>query len=124
MAETLENPIERRDSTVIAPSVLVTIVRLTALREAGVAGMAPVPGGVNRLFRRGIGDGVRIELRDGRVAADLYLTLAPDTNVRQVSRAVQAAVARALEEMAGMTAERVDVHVEDIDYGAPPARNA
>jgi uncharacterized alkaline shock family protein YloU len=86
--------------------------------------MAPVPGGVNRLFRRGVGDGVRIEVRDGRVAADLYLTLAPDTNVRQVSRAVQAAVARALEEMAGMTAERVDVHVEDIDYSAPPARDA
>jgi hypothetical protein len=47
---------------------------------------------------------VRIEAR--RPGGCLYLT-APDTNVRG-SRAVQAAVARALEEMA-MTAERVDV---------------
>jgi uncharacterized alkaline shock family protein YloU len=78
--------------------------------------MAPIPGGVNRIFRRGSGEGVRIEVEDGTVSVDLYLILAHNTNVREVSRKVQAEVARAIEDMVGMKAKRVDVHVEDVDY--------
>ena len=47
--------------TTVAPDVLVTIARYSALSVTGVSRMAQVPGGVNRLFKRGIGDGVRIE---------------------------------------------------------------
>jgi uncharacterized alkaline shock family protein YloU len=43
--------------TTIAPGVLVRIAQLTSLSVPGVAGMAPIPGGVNRLFRRDAGDG-------------------------------------------------------------------
>lgn len=103
-------------TTTIAPGVLVTISRLTALSVPGVASMASVPGGVNRLFRRGSGEGVRIEVDENAVAIDLYLILARNTNVRDVSRKVQAEVGRAIEEMVGMQIDRIDVHIEDIDY--------
>ena len=106
-------------STTIAPGVLVTIAKLTALGTAGVARMAPVAGGVNQLFRRGAGEGVRIEVQEGTVSADLYLVLTHGTNVRDVSRKVQAEVAAAIENMVGMSVERVDVHIEDFDE--PPA---
>ncbi len=107
---------DKNGKTTIAPGVLVTIARLTSLRIPGVARMAPIPGGVNRIFRRGSGEGVRIEVEDGTVSVDLYLILAHNTNVREVSRKVQAEVARAIEDMVGMKAKRVDVHVEDVDY--------
>ena len=104
-------------TTTIAPGVLVTIARLTALSVDGVAGMAQIPSGVNRLLRRGSGEGVEIRIEDGSVAADLYLILERDTYVRDVGRQVQTEVARAIEDMVGMIVKRIDVHIEDIDYG-------
>src|SRR3989304_1156745 len=46
-----------RGATLIAPKVLITTARLTALGVPGVVGLAPIPGGGNRLFRRGGGGG-------------------------------------------------------------------
>lgn len=102
--------------TTIAPGVLVRIAQLTALTVEGVAGMASVPGGVNRLFRRGSGNGVRIEVEDNSVAADLHLVMENGVDVRAVSRQVQQEVARALEDLVGMQVQRVDVHIEEIDF--------
>ena len=102
--------------TTIAPDVLVTIARLSALSVFGVSRMAQVTGGVNRLFKRGIHDGVRIEVKDNVLAADLYLILKKDVNIREVSRNVQFQVARALQEMVGMDIGKVAIHIEDIDY--------
>jgi uncharacterized alkaline shock family protein YloU len=111
----------KQGTTTIAPGVLLTIARLTALGVPGVVGMAPVPGGVNRFIRRGVGDGVQIQVAEEAVAVDLYLILATGTNVREVSRNVQAEVARAIEHMVGMQVQRVDVHIEDIDASVQPA---
>ncbi len=117
-AETKEEKDEPRapGTTTIAPSVLIRIAQLTSLAVPGVAGMAPVPGGVNRLFRREGGDGVRIELENNSVAADLYLTLDYGVEVRKVSCKVQREVARALEDMVGMKVTRVDIHIEEIEF--------
>jgi len=104
-------------TTTIAPGVLVTIARLSALSVEGVVGMAAnVPSGVNRFLRRGTGEGVEIRVDDGSVSVDLYIVLKPDTYVRDVSKNVQIEVARAIEDMVGMEVERIDVHIEDIEY--------
>jgi uncharacterized alkaline shock family protein YloU len=79
--------------------------------------MAEVPGGVDRLFRKGRSEGVRIEVDDDSVAVDLYLVLANESNAREVSRTVQSEVARAVEDMVGMQVKRIDIHIEDIDFG-------
>ena len=107
--------------TTIAPEVLLTIARLTTLDIAGVSRMSPVPGGVNRLFNRGISEGVRIDIReDDMVFADLFVILQKDVNIRDVSREIQHKVARAISEMVGMQVGRVNVHIEDIDYPMEP----
>jgi uncharacterized alkaline shock family protein YloU len=103
-------------TTTIASGVLVTIARLSALGVKGVASMANVPSGVNRFLRRGIGEGVEVQVDDGNVSVDLYIILERDTYVRDVSKNVQAEVARAIEDMVGMNVERIDVHIEDIEY--------
>lgn len=103
----------RRGKTTIAPDVLLTIARLSALGVTGVAHMSPVPGGVNQLFKRG-SEGVEIDLQGHTLAVDLYLVVHPDTNVRTVGRAVQTEVTRAIKEMVGMEVRCVNVHIENI----------
>lgn len=102
--------------TTVSPEVLISIAKLSALGVNGVSHMAPVPGGVNRLFRRGAGEGVRIEISDDTVYTELYLVLKEDVNIREVSRGVQHKVARAIQEMVGMDIGYVNVHIEDINY--------
>jgi len=119
-AKEQENTDRAPGTTTMAPGVLVTLARLTALAVPGVAGMATTPSGVNRFLRRGSGEGVRIEVEEGCVCVDLYLILEQDTNVREVSRKVQSEVARAIEDMIGMDVIRVDIHIEDIAYAPTP----
>ena len=107
---------QSQGKTTIAPDVLITIARLSALSVPGVSHMAQVTGGVNRLFKRGVHDGVRIEVEDNVIVANLYLVLHKDVNIREVSRNVQSQVARALHEMVGMDVGEVEIHIEDIDY--------
>jgi len=102
--------------TTVSPDVLISIAKLSALGVPGVSRMAPIAGGVNRLFRKGANEGVRIDVEDDTVFADIYLVLKEDVNIREVSRSVQRKVARAIQEMVGMDVGHVDIHIEDIDY--------
>lgn len=102
--------------TTLAPSVLVRIAQLTALSVSGVTGLAAVPASVDRLFRRGAGEGVQIEVEDNRMSAELYLALDHGADARKVGREVQQAVARAIEQMVGMEVGKIDVHIEQIDF--------
>jgi len=102
--------------TTVAPDVLITIAKMSALSVPGVSRMANVSGGVNRLIKRGVHDGVRIEVDDNVVVANLYLILDEDVNIREVSRNVQMQVARAIQEMIGMDIGSIDIHIEDIDF--------
>ena len=103
--------------TTIAPDVLLNIATLTTLSVDGVSRLSTVPGGVNRIWKRGHqSDGVRIEVTEETVNVDLYIILKPEVNIRQISRNVQKEVSRAIAEMVGMEPGKINVHVEDIDY--------
>ena len=103
--------------TTLTPDVLVTIARMAALEVEGVKRMAPVKGGVNSLFGRNH-EGVRMMVEDNVVLVDLYLVLASDVNIREVSRTVQQAVTCAIVEMTGLEVGHVNIHIEDIEF--PP----
>jgi uncharacterized alkaline shock family protein YloU len=106
-----------RGVTTIAPDVLHTIARLTALNVSGVSrfGLAPMAR-MNQWFKSHHSNGVQIDIQDDVVFADLYIILKSDVNIREVSRKIQRDVARAISEMVGMQVGRVNIHVEDIDY--------
>ena len=95
--------------TTVSPDVLVSIAKLSALSVPGVSRMASIPGGVNRLFRKGANEGVRIEVEEETVFADMYLVLKEDVNIREVSRNVQHKVNRAIQEMVGMDVGHIDI---------------
>lgn len=111
-----ENNAGQKSKTTIAPEVLLTIARLTALNVPGVACMSDTPGGVNRWLSRGVGEGVRIQLRQEVVYVDLYVVLQEGVNLRNVSREIQQNVSRAISEMVGMRIGHINVHIEDIDF--------
>lgn len=102
--------------TTIAPEVLLTIARLTTLSNPNVSRMSSISGGVNRLFKKGIAEGVRIDIEDDIVSADIYVVLNSGVNIREASREIQSQVARAISDMVGMEVGRVNIHIEDIDY--------
>lgn len=113
-----------KGKTTVSPEVLVTIAKLAALSVPGVSRFAPVSGGVNRLFKRGLGDGIRIETEENTAFIDLHLILKQDVNIREVSRNVQQNVAREIQEMVGMEVGHVNIHIEDIDYEENEAQPA
>ena len=103
--------------TTIAPGVLSTIIRLTALQVEGVSRLAQTPSSVNTLFSRNREDGVEISVEeDGAVFADLHLILDARANIRETSKKVQEKVSQAISKMVGMEVGSINVHIEDIDY--------
>jgi uncharacterized alkaline shock family protein YloU len=103
--------------TTIAPGVLSTIIRLTALQVEGVSRLAQIPSSVNALFSRSRDDGVEITVEeDGAVYADLHLVLKDKANIRETSKKVQEEVSLAISKMVGMEVGSINVHIEDIDY--------
>lgn len=114
----LQNSIAYPGKTTIAPEVLIAIVRLTTLDVPGVCRMGNLPSGVNRLFHRKYGDGVRINIHDDIVSADLYIILENDVNMRDVSRRIQDQVARSISEMVGMQVGQINVHIEDVEFAS------
>jgi uncharacterized alkaline shock family protein YloU len=99
--------------TTIAPSVLSTIAMLTTLAVPGVSRMAdtkPVPNADH--------EGVKVDVKDGRIFLDLYLIISSDQNARLVAETIQNKVTRAITEMVGMEVAKINVHITDVDIEA------
>lgn len=101
---------ESHGTITIAPNVLNTIARLTALNVDGVARL----GASGKILRAN--EGVAIEITDGRVKADIFIVVKPDVNMFEVSQKIQRDVARSINEIVGMDVESVNVHVQDVAY--------
>ena len=112
-----------KGKTTVAPEVMLTIARLTTLEVPGVSRMSNTPGGFNRWLSRGVGEGVRLDIKNDTVSADIYVVLQEGVNIREISRNVQLAVNRSFSEMVGMQVGRVNVHIEDIDYPSETEMN-
>lgn len=100
----------------IAPEVLVTIARLTALKTPGVARLdTRIMDGVNRVFKREAGSrGVKIEVEGDAVSVELYVIAEHDANMLTLGQQLQAAVSRAIREMVGMSVTAVNVYIQDV----------
>jgi uncharacterized alkaline shock family protein YloU len=99
----------------VAPEVLETVARLTALAVPGVVRVSTPPG-----LQRFLGyDGVKIEIVAGRVHADVHIVTKPDANMLAVGRQIQTEITRAIHDIVGMEVESVNVHIEDVTNPAP-----
>jgi len=78
--------------------------------------------GVARLATRGGlrrgSDGVRVDVVDDKVFVDVYVIVTHDANMRQIGKEIQVEIARAMNQIVGMDAAEVNVHIQDVE---PPA---
>jgi len=95
----------------IAPNVLATTARLTALSVPGIARMAAVPG---LMVRRHGHEGVRVDVSDDVVTIDLYVIVEEGENMLSLSREVQCQVTRAIHDSIGMPVKEVNIHILDV----------
>jgi uncharacterized alkaline shock family protein YloU len=102
--------------TTIDPGVLIKIAKITALGVPGVSRMAIGPHSINNIIKQNYQDGVKIEVENDSVYADLFLVMHHDVDLLKTGRVVQQKVGRAITEMVGMEVGRINVHIEDIDY--------
>ncbi|NMC52051.1 MAG: Asp23/Gls24 family envelope stress response protein [Chloroflexi bacterium] len=105
--------------TTIAPEVLITTIKLTALSVTGVHSLTTAPVRLDNLFKKGADEGVVLDVENNTVYADLYVILENDVNVRNVGRQIQSKVSRAISELVGMEIGKINVHIEDIKYPQP-----
>jgi uncharacterized alkaline shock family protein YloU len=104
----------------IAQGVLVTIVNATAQGVPGVLRMGDATrndsgSGLGRIFHRDENSGVRVEVRDEKVLADLYLVVSKDANMLEVGKQVQRDVSEAIRKMLGMPVEQVNVYIQNVE---------
>ncbi len=104
----------------IAPEVLETTARLTALAVPGVVRLVSPPG-MQRLLRQGE---AKIEVIGNSVLVTLYIVTEPDVNMLSVGRKIQTEVTRAIQDMIGMQVQAVDVYIEDIAPLSEPIKES
>ena len=106
----------------IAPTVLTTIVRLTALEQRGVRRMAPVLPKVHSLLAGGaVEEGIAVELTDKGVQVELHVVAEANTNMCKLGKTLQTGITRALEEMVGLPVVAVYVHIDGVVLTADKA---
>jgi uncharacterized alkaline shock family protein YloU len=99
----------------VAPSVLTSIVRLTALEQEGVHRLAPVPRPMRGLFTGSRADeGILLGIGEDGVSLELHVVAEANANMLKLGDTLQAEVTRAIEEMVGLPVKSVDVYIDDV----------
>jgi uncharacterized alkaline shock family protein YloU len=102
-------------SVTVAPDVLLSLVRLTALATPGVARLFPgMPNGVRRLFSGKAAEGIKIEIEDHTVSIDLYIVAEPDVQMLTLGQTLQHEINRAIHDVVGMPVKEINIHIEDV----------
>ncbi len=107
----------------IADDVVAVIAALAAQEVEGVGSMA---GGIGKNIMAYVGvkkgeKGVRVEVADGIVKAEISITVKYGCSIPRVSRKVQEKVKNAIENMTGLSVSDVNIRVAGIDMGAESA---
>ena len=124
MSENFPNGVkmdENPDGTVsFATEVVATIAGLAANEVEGVASMSNTSGGIadilSRKSTRNLTKGVRIDLQDNMVTADITIVVEYGSPIPDVARNIQENVKKAIETMSGLDVKSVDVHVNGMSF--------
>ncbi|MGN8049055.1 Asp23/Gls24 family envelope stress response protein [Curtobacterium sp. 22159] len=105
--------------TVIDDSVVSKVAGIAAREVNGVhslgGGAARAIGAIRgAIGQRDFGQGVKVEVGETQVAADLVIVAEYPVALQQVADDVRSAVARALEQIVGMEVAEVNVTVQDV----------
>jgi len=114
---------ERKMGTVtVAPEVLLTIVRQTALSVDGVMRLyGKWPDNIGQLL--GIettAEGIAVQVNDSKLVVDVHIVADADAQMVQLGRTLQDAVCRSIQDIVGLDIQAINVHIEDVDTQPEP----
>ncbi len=100
----------------IADEVVSIIAGLAATEVPGISGMSGgVVGGIaEKLGRRNLSKGVKVEVGEKEAAVDLDVIVEYAVRIPEVAIRVQESVKRAIESMTGLTVIEVNIHVQGV----------
>ncbi|MEW6457469.1 MAG: Asp23/Gls24 family envelope stress response protein [Bacillota bacterium] len=102
----------------IANEVVAIVAGLAAIEVPGLSGMSGgVVGGIaERLGRKNLAKGVKVEVGEREAAIDLYVIVDFGVRIPDVATQVQTSVKRAVETMTGLKVVEVNVHVQGVAF--------
>ncbi len=104
---------EDKGSVNISEEVVAVIAGGAALEVEGVAGLYSTPGRdlAELLGKKNLSKGVKIQMEDKMIGAEIYVMVALGVAVNEIGAHVQDAVATAIESTTGMKVSSVNVHI-------------
>ncbi|SFF93501.1 Uncharacterized conserved protein YloU, alkaline shock protein (Asp23) family [Desulfotomaculum arcticum] len=102
----------------ISEEVVSVIAGLAATQVPGVAGMSGgVVGGLTeKLGRKNLTKGVKVEVGEKEAAVDLYIVVDFGSRIPEVAGKIQDAVKQAIEKMTGLLVVEVNVNVQGVAF--------
>jgi len=102
----------------ISEEVVSIIAGLAATQVPGVAGMSGgVVGGITeKLGRKNLTKGVKVEVGEKEAAVDLYIVVDFGSRIPEVAANIQDAVKQAIEKMTGLAVVEVNVNVQGVAF--------
>ena len=115
---TQESSREEYGKVTFADEVVAIIAGLAATEVRGVSAMSgSVAGGiVERLGRKNLSKGVKVEVGEKETAIDLYIIVEYGVRIHEVAWNIQESVKKAVESMTGLTVVEVNVHIQGVSF--------
>lgn len=107
------------DTVTVHHNVLLTIAQEAALSVKGVARLGYASGALDRLLGLDPSEnGLNLEVKEDAVTLEIFLVVDARYNLRETCVQVQQEVSRTMQQYVGMAVQAVNVHIEDIIFGA------
>ena len=111
------NP-ENAGSLKITEEVVAIIAGVAATEVPGVAGMSGgIAGGIAEMLgRKNLSKGVKVEVGEKQAAIDLFIVVDYGCRIPEISWEIQEKVKNAVENMTGLNAIEVNIHVQGVNF--------
>lgn len=103
----------------IAPDVVSSIAGVATMEIKGVASMhTSFAGGIADMFgsKKGQSKGVKVEITEQNVVIDLYIDVEYGVRIPELAWEIQENVKNNVETMTGLNAEKVNIHIEGVNF--------
>ena len=113
---------EEYGKVTFADEVVAIIAGLAATEIPGVAAMSGgIAGGiVEKLGRKNLSKGVKVEVGEKETAIDLYIIVDYGVRIPELAWNVQENVKKAVETMTGLSVIEVNIHIQGVNFEKEP----
>lgn len=115
--------IESTGEIKIADEVVATVVGIAAMEIEGVAGMSTgLANGLYELLgKKNLAKGVKVVINGNDVVIDIYIVVKYGFRIPDIAWQIQEKVKSSVETMTGLNADKINIHIEGVDFGAKKA---